>query len=83
MNKHLEVENPQNQYYQRIFQLSNPLLLGEIILDKGRIIPDKEELVFDRERELSLPKKRRFFRRKKRGFSKPPSINQEDLHDER
>ena len=61
MNKHLEAENPQKQYYQRIFQFPNPLLLEEIILDKGRLIPDKEELVFDKEREISFLNKRRFF----------------------
>ena len=43
----------QEGYYQRIFQLSNPLLLGEIILQKGKIIPDKEELVVDKEKKIS------------------------------
>ena len=52
MNKHLEVENPQKRYYQLIFQFSNPLLLGEIILDKGRVIPDKKELVVDKEKHI-------------------------------
>ena len=56
MNKHLEEENPQNRYYQQIFQLLNPLLLRVIILEKGRIISDKEELVVDKERKISSPK---------------------------
>ena len=60
-NKYLEAENLQKRYYQLIFQLSNPLLLEEIILDKGMIIPNKEELVFDKEREVLIIKKRRFF----------------------
>ena len=51
-NKHLEVENPQKQYYQRIFQFPNLLLLGEIILNKGRIIPDMKELVVDKEKHI-------------------------------
>ena len=53
MNKHLETENPQKRYYQRIFQLPNPPLLGEIILEKGKIILDKEELVVDKEKKIS------------------------------
>ena len=61
MNMHLEVENSQKRYYQPIFQLPNPLLLGEIILDKIRIIHNKEELVFDKERERLFLKKWRFF----------------------
>ena len=62
------MENSQNRYYHRIFQLLNLLLLeeiildkGKIILDKGRIIPDNEELVLDKEREISILKNRRFF----------------------
>ena len=50
----------------------------------SRKIPDKEELVFDKEREILFLKKREILsREKKEGFSKPPSINQEDLHDEK
>ena len=45
-------------------------------MDKGRIIPNKEELIFDKEREISFQKKEEI-------LSKPPSINQEDLQDER
>ena len=52
MNKHLEAKNPQNRYYQRIFHLPNPLLLEEIVLDKGRIISDKEELSVDKEKQI-------------------------------
>ena len=47
------MENPQKQYYQRIFQLPNLLLLREIILEKGKIIRDKEELVVDKEKKIS------------------------------
>ena len=53
MNKHLEAENPQKQYYQQIFQLPNPSLLEEIILEKGNIISNKEELVVDKEKKIS------------------------------
>ena len=52
-NKHLEAENLKKQYYQLIFQLPNPSLLGEIILEKGKIIPEKEELVVDKENKIS------------------------------
>ena len=52
-NKYLEAENPQKRYYQRIFQLPNPLILREIILYKGKIIPDKEELVVDMEKHIN------------------------------
>ena len=53
LNKHLEAKNQQGRYYQRIFQLPNPLLLEQIILQKGRIIHDKEELVIDIEKKIS------------------------------
>ena len=53
MNKHPKAENPQKQYYQRMLQLSNPLLVREIILEKRKIIFDKEELVVDTERKIS------------------------------
>ena len=49
MNKHPKAKNPQKRYYQ----LSNPLLVGEIILGKRKIIFDKEELVVDTERKIS------------------------------
>ena len=52
-DKHLEVENLQERYYQRIFQLLNPSLYGEIILEKGKIIPYKEELIVDKEKKIS------------------------------
>ena len=78
------MENLQKRYSKQNFQLPNPLLIEEIILDKGMIIPDKEELVYDKEREISfLKKKGDSFRRKREGFSKPSSINQKDLHNER
>ena len=51
-NNHLEVEIRESNIINEIFQLPNPLLLGEIILDKERIIPDKEELVFDKEKHI-------------------------------
>ena len=48
--------------YPRISQFPNPLLLGRLILDK-------EELVFDKENRDFVPKKRRFFLKKEReGF---------------
>ena len=53
MNKHPKAKNPQKRYYQRILQLSNPLLVGEIILEKKKIIFDKEELVVDTEMKIS------------------------------
>ena len=53
MNKHPKAENPQKRYYQRMLQLSNPLLVREIILEKRKIIFDKEELVVDTERKIS------------------------------
>ena len=53
MNKHPEAENPQKRYYHRIFQLPNPSLIGEIILKKGKIIPDKKELVIYKEKKIS------------------------------
>ena len=53
MNKHLEVENTQKRYYHRIFQLSNPSLLEEIIMENGKTIFDKEELVVDKEKNIS------------------------------
>ena len=80
-NKHIEVENPQKRYYQRIFQLLNPSHLVEIILEKGKIILDKEELVFDKENKISslklggdkiLPQEGR------RGFREPNPISQKD-----
>ena len=55
-NNHLRAENLQKRYYQQISQLRNPLLLGEIILKNGRIIPNKEELVVYKEKEISSPK---------------------------
>ena len=47
------MENLQKRYYQQIFQPLNHLLLGEIILNKGKIIPYKEELVVDKETKIS------------------------------
>ena len=79
MNKHLEVENPQKRYYLWIFHLSNLILLGEIILENGKIIPDMEELVVDKENEISslklggdkiLPQEGR------RGFREPNLISE-------
>ena len=57
MNKNLKAENLQKQYYQRIFQPPNPLLLEEIIQDKGKIIHDKEGLVIDKEKHIYPYKK--------------------------
>ena len=80
-NKHLEAKNPQGRYYQRIFQLSNPLLHGEIILQKGRIILDKEEPVVNKEKKISslklggdkiLPQEGR------RGLGEPNPIRRKD-----
>ena len=78
MHKHLEAENPHKRYNQRVFQLSNPLLLKEIILDKGKIIPDKEELVVDKEKYIFIPKNNRFLLEIGGRFGKPLSINHED-----
>ena len=58
MNKNPKAENSQKRYYQRILQLSNPLLVGEIILEKRKIIFDKEELVVDTEKKISFLKLR-------------------------
>ena len=52
-NKRLKAENLQGRYYQWIFQLSNSLFFGEIILKKGKKISDKEELVVDKEKKIS------------------------------
>ena len=80
-NKHLKVENLQKRYYQRIFQLSNPSLLREIILENGKIISDKEEQVVDKEKKISslklggdkiLPQEGR------RGFCEPNPISRKD-----
>ena len=80
-NKRLEAKNPQGRYYQLIFQLLNPLLQGEIILQKGRIILDKEELVVDKEKKISslklggdkiLPQEGR------RGLGEPNPIRRKD-----
>ena len=51
-NKHLEAENLQGRYYQWIFKLPNLLLLVEIIMQKGKIVLDKEELAFDKEKKI-------------------------------
>ena len=74
MNKHLEAENPQKQYYHRIFQLSNPLLLGEIILDKGRIVPDKEKDISS----LKLGGHKILLQERMRGFHQLDPISKED-----
>ena len=74
----ISTKKRKKRYYQRIFQLSNPLLLGEIILDNGKIIPDKEELVVDKEKHIFIPKNRRFLPEIGGRFGKPLSINQED-----
>ena len=42
-----------------------------------------KHLEAQKEIEISFLKKKDYFWRKMEGFSKPPSINQEDLHDER
>ena len=54
MNKHLEAENP-----QKVFILELPS--SQIPYFPERLIPDKEELVFDKEREFSFLKEWRFF----------------------
>ena len=74
MNKHLEVENPQNRYYQKIFQLPNPLLLGEIIMDKGRIVLDMEK----ESSSLKLRGGKILLREGNIGFCQHGPINQED-----
>ena len=74
-------KNPQKRYYQQIFQLPKPSLLREIILEKGKIIPNKEDLVVDKEKKISslklggdkiLPQKGR------RGFCEPNLISRKD-----
>ena len=80
-NKHLEVKNSQKQYYQRIFQFPNLSLLEEIILEKGKIISDKEELVVDKEKKifsLKLGEDEILPRKGRRGFCKPNPVSQKD-----
>ena len=57
--------------YPRIFEFPNPLLLG-------RLIFDKEELVFDKEGEILSQREGDSFWRKEEGIREPLSINQED-----
>ena len=37
-NEHIEAKNPQKRSYQRIYQLLNPSLIGEMIPDKEKKI---------------------------------------------
>ena len=80
-NKHIWAKNPQKQYYQQIYQLLNPSLLGEIILEKGKIISNKEELVVDKEKKISSLKLRGdkiLPREGRRGFGEPNLISWKD-----
>ena len=74
MNKHLEDENLQNRYYQRIFQLPNPLLLEEIILDKEMTVLDKEKEISS----LKLGGDKILLQEGRRGFHQPDPINQKN-----
>ena len=85
-NKHLEAENPRKRYYQLIFQLPNLSLIREIILKKGKIILDKEELVVYKEKKISFLKLREekiLPQEGRKGFRGPNPISKKDPQLER
>ena len=81
LNKHIKAGNPQKRSYQRIYQLPNPSFLGEKILEKGKVIPNKEELVIDKEKKISFLKlggDKILSREGMREFREPNPISKKD-----